>query len=210
MAESTLAVKWLLKAGVLAVVVAGFGDKEPLSFAQEGVATPSGTSTINIPTACTVEPIQLPLFSGTPAASLPGDAAAAWVPAPQPGEVPPSDEDLRGVNDTILESIACENVQDYRRQYALFTDRLVRELIGDAAGLDPAAFLAGTPKASDGGIKVGLMELRDARQLHDDAIRVTVVYGSFDGTRLMSQYEAQLVLVEEDGRWLIDGVALSR
>jgi hypothetical protein len=140
---------------------------------------------------------------------LPGDAAAAWVPPFQSGVVPPSDEALRAVNDTILESIACENAQDYRRQYALFTDRLVRELIGDAAGLDPLAFLSGTPRASNGGATVGLVELRDPQQLDGNAIRVTVVYGSFDGTRLMGQYEAQLVLVEEDGRWLIDAVVLS-
>jgi hypothetical protein len=195
---------------MISILVAGVGYKVSLGMAQDGVATPLGNPTVPSATACTVTPIQLPLFSGTPAASFPGDAAAAWVPVPQAGDVSPSEEALRGVRGTILQSIACENAQDYLRQYALFTDRLLRELIGGAAGLDGSALLSGTPQTSQGGFKVGLVELRDAQQTEVDAIRVTVVYGSYDGARLVSRYEAQLVLVEEDGRWLIDGVALSR
>lgn len=209
MPEGAFGVTRLLRTGAISVLAAGVGCGLSVGVAQNGVATPLGTPTVPSATACSVEPLQLPLFGGTPVASLPGDAAAAWVPAPQAGDVPPSDEALHGVENTILQSVACENARDYLRQYALFTDRLVAELIG-ASGLDPAAFLSGTPQTSREGVTVKLMEHRDARQTESKAIRVTVVYGSYDGTQLVSQYEGQLVLVEEDGVWLIDGAALSR
>jgi len=146
---------------------------------------------------CPLEPLTLPLFAATPAATIgtpmPADTQSA-------GAEPPAE-----VRDQIADSVdvivACANTGEPRFAYAIFSDRYLAGLFtGDGAAYQPAFERELTQQATPPAAPLELQELRSVRLLPDGRAVVELVLAA--DTTLTDT----LVLVQDGGYWLVDDV----
>lgn len=142
--------------------------------------------------ACALEPLDLPLFGGTPVAQLvdPATPAAAR---------DASESEIR----TALEQfVACTNTGDPRLAWAVFSPRWFATMFADPTVhylpafermLDHPAVVSGAP--------LELRTIEAITPLPDGRIEVTATFASGD-----EAWTDTLVLVLIDGTWLIDEV----
>jgi hypothetical protein len=187
---------------VLVTAVAGHGVERVVA----GEA--GGTPTVPRHDDCQVAPRALPLLASTP-----GAAAATAVPigeaeASPTAFVPPdgaaADEaTVVEVTATVREALACRNAGDFGRAYALFSDRMMRQLFGGEETIDPeiAAALDGSPHRVPRGERLALISVSDVRQRGDGSIGAVVETQGESGT-----YRDYLSFVKVNDRWLIDSV----
>jgi hypothetical protein len=146
---------------------------------------------------CPLEPLTLPLFAATPAATI-------GTPAPIDTQAP-ADEPSAEVRDEIGESveviIACANTGEPRFTFAVFTDRYLASLFtGDEAAYQPAFERQLTQPATPPSSPLVLQELRSVRLLPDGRAIVELVIAG--DTTLTDT----LVLVQDGEYWLVDDV----
>lgn len=114
----------------------------------------------------------------------------------------PADAERAGAATETLELLfACENANDPRRAFALFTDAgLGRVLPGYRLTTKDLAFLADTPDPPPAPKEVWIAISRpEVAVLPDGRLRATVTGSDADGP-----FAAVAILIETDGRYLID------
>jgi len=178
----------------------------PAVATRKGVAV-QGTPPATLTSSCNVEPRAFPLPTETPIGVItPGPVETT--PFALPTGEPVDDSTATAISATIAESIACRNAGDFRRAYALFTDRFIAHLLGAPDTLDPdlLARLAGPPTPVAGGDRLAVGDVARIERLADGRVGAIVVTQNRE--EVFADY---LYLVEANGRWQIDEVvALSR
>lgn len=114
----------------------------------------------------------------------------------------PADAETAGAATETMELLyACENANDVRRLFALFTDAgLGRVLPGYRLTTKDLAFLADTPDPPPAPKEVWIAISRpEVAALPDGRLRATLAGNDADGP-----FAAVAILVEADGRYLID------
>lgn len=185
--------------------------------AQE--ATPPPGAEVPGPEECTVAPISpaefLAVFA-TPAAA-PASPAPGGPPAPGgeltvgseadfPAGEPADPATAEAVAAAVRILLACVNADDRLRQFALFSDDLLRAIAIRAVAVPTEAELAAEaatpPVPLPVGERVAIVAIRDARVFPDGRAGVVAVIGDpgDEQDRLTGMY----VFVEVDGRWLLD------
>lgn len=197
--------KGILAAGgiaamILSVMTVGTGTR-PAGARQD---VPAPTPDVPRPAACRVEPRPLPLFpAATPGAEPAATPAPLVTPTPfaAPEGQPADEATVTAVTATIRESLACLHAGDYRRAYALFTDRFLRQLFGGPDTIDPAiaAALEAPPRRVPRNQRLTLVAVSDVRLLADG--RVGAVVQTRNPLETFADY---LILIRPDDRWLID------
>ena len=144
--------------------------------------------------------------AGTPVLATPAaDTAPASVPVPL-GE-PADAETAAAATAVVREVLACFNAGDFGRALALFSDDLVRSFgpSPEETPEDVRAFLAPAPEPLPAGSRIRLLAVTDVAVMADGRVGAFVV--TDDPTVPPEGPETALVLVvEEDGRWLVDAV----
>lgn len=155
------------------------------------------------PELCEVEPRsidELVMITGTPEA---GTQRVEESDSGTPEGEAADEETVGAVTATIIEAIACVNGGEFLRFLSLVTDEGIVDLVGgeplEAEVLEHFADIAGTPAAAEQ--EVTLIDVRDVRV---DGDRVSAIVEASTGGE-ESQVDL-FYLVEEDGRYLIDGV----
>jgi len=149
--------------------------------------------------SCPLDPLTLPLFDATPAVII---AATPAVGSTGTGDASPAD--VSTIEPAIEDIVACINTGDPAFQYAVFTDRYLAAHLADRSSTYQPAFEQRLDSGVDPNAPGFMIEsLADVTPLDDGRVSV-VVSLSADGY----QYEDRLVLVDVDGRWLIDEVEL--
>jgi hypothetical protein len=181
--------------------------------AQE--ATPAAADGLSTdPSVCQVEPRAtedlLAIWYGTDATDttafeLPaGDQMLSAVPAPI-GE-PVDAETAATITAVIVEAFACFNAGDFARAMAHASDSAVLQLFGPEPGLprsDAEAFLGFPPEPFPAGEQARIIAITDVSMMLDGRIGAIVV--SDDPVTEPAGIETEfLVLVDEDGRWVVD------
>jgi len=195
-----------------AVVISSIASAMTMSSAVAAVATRTGAAVDGTPPAtlnsvCDVEPRAFPLPTETPIGVVtPGPVETT--PFALPTGEPVDERTATAIKATIAESIACRNAGDFRRAYALFTDRFIAHLLGPPDTLDPdlLARLAGPPTPVPGGDRLNVGDVARIEWLADGRVGAIVVTQNRE--EVFADY---LYLIETDGSWQIDEVvALSR
>jgi len=145
---------------------------------------------------CQLSPLELPLFGGTPAATIASTPASSLATP-----VDASEEDIRAALDQF---VACTNTGDPALAWAMFTPRLLASVFTDPQ----VHYLPAFEQMLDGPMVVAeppleLVEMGEIESLPDGRVEVTATYRSGDST-----WTDTLTLVNVDGQWLIDGVRL--
>jgi len=153
---------------------------------------------------CTVAPADLDALAdefrsrGTPAAT---PASPGATPVASPGTEADA-QTVDAVTETVRQFFACTNAGDFRRLFSLFTLDGLAQLGLSAETAGALGFLPeATPSAEEN--LIGLIEIRDVRQLEDGRATATVVG---DGTTT-EPTPLTMTLVERDGMYQIDSVA---
>jgi hypothetical protein len=185
---------WILAVMVLLGLASGGVAAQDASPAADDFVTPD-------PADCTAEPRtvdELRAYLATPAASTPAAATSAE------GE-PADDETVAAVTAVVDEFYACINANAFLRSYALYTDSFLASSIA-GADLNPDALdLFATPIAPQAENERVSIAIVDVTALDDGRVRVAVVSRSPLGDNVEST--ATYILVEHEGRWLIDGMS---
>jgi hypothetical protein len=154
---------------------------------------------------CRVEPRPIDFFRqfvGTPTADEASPVPAAF----QMPEGEPADRATRsGVLDTVRQVGACINAGNYLALYALFTDDYFTRAVEAEGPLseDELTFFSATPEPMPAGSQAALLAILDVRVLPDGRAAVLIdVFTPFQDPP--GPVRVLYVMVEQDGRWLID------
>lgn len=145
---------------------------------------------------CHLPPLELPLFAGTPAATI-ASTPVSTLATP----VDASEEDIRAALDQF---VACTNTDDPTRVWAMFTPKLLASVFTDPK----VHYLPAFEQMLDGPIVVTeppleLVEMGAIESLPDGRVNVTATYRSGE-----SIWTDTLTLANVEGQWLIDEVRL--
>lgn len=180
-------IAWLGAVGLVTLVT--LGTTVAMQRQDEGLSRSALT--------CPLEPLTLPLFAATPAATV-------GTPAPadtQSAGAEPSAEVRDQIADSVDVFIACANTGEPRFAYAIFTDRYLASLFtGDGAAYQPAFERELTQQATPPATPLELQELRSVRLLPDGRAVVELV---ISGATTLTD---TLVLVQDGDYWLVDDV----
>ncbi|MGE3797703.1 MAG: hypothetical protein AB7G88_07660 [Thermomicrobiales bacterium] len=102
------------------------------------------------------------------------------------------------VTAALLELFACVNAGDFLRAYALYSDDYLRQIL---RGSNIIALATPEPLASDEWTTI--LNIADIRELADGRVAATVV---LDPALIPVDKIFVFVLVEQNGRWLVDDV----
>lgn len=186
---------WIPAVLVLLGLTSGGAVAQEASPAADAFVTPD-------PADCTVEPrtveelrAYLEMPAGTPA------AAGTAVPAGEPADA----DTAVAASAVVNEYYACINANAFLRSYGLYTDSFLQSSIA-GQDLNPDALsLFATPIAPQDEDERISIAIDDATVLDDGRISVAVVSRSPLGDNTEST--TTFILVEQDGRWLIDGMS---
>lgn len=166
-----------------------------LARAQE--ATPG----VPRPAECVVEPRALPLLTETTTTAATPAPLATPRPFTPPAGEPADEETVRAVTATVRQAVACRNASDFRRVYALMTDRMLRALFGGPETLDPiiVAAIEMGPRNVPRDLRLGVVSVTDVERLSDG--RVGAIVTTRDATTTYVDY---LFFADGDNAWRID------
>lgn len=151
------------------------------------VGTPSTETTAE----CTLEPLTLPLFDGTPVAEW-SNGEPADVPTP----------DTEAVEAILLTYVACANADDPRLVWSVFSPEWFRDQFSDSTIHYLPAFEQRLElESSNTREPLVLEEVIAVESLLDGRLSVRARFSS-DG----KTWTDTLILVNVDGQWLIDDV----
>jgi hypothetical protein len=123
---------------------------------------------------------------------------------------PAEEATAEAVEAVVRELTACNNANDYIRELSLVSDDLLRTFLPEVsmseveAELATAAAMQPTPRAEDD--RTVILAIRDARVFPDGRVGVVIVTDSLDDEE--DPRTSFTVLVESEGRWLVDAVIL--
>lgn len=159
------------------------------------------------PDECLTEPRSLPLFPDPVVGSTPATArpTITGTPALASPEMRANAATTAAVTATVREVLACRNAGDYRRAYALMTDRMLTQLFGGPETIDPevAAALEARPDRLPRNQRLTLISVSDVRLLADGRVSAEVESRLVTSTR--DGFLDEIVFVRVGDRWLIDG-----
>lgn len=143
---------------------------------------------------CTLTPLTLPLFGGTPIADL-------ATPEASPAAITLSDDEARDVLDMY---VACTNTGDPTLVWAMFTPRWFSTQFADSGEHYLPAFEHEIATGNAPAVEpLALESVDDVKRLDDGRYGVTATFSSGD-----LRWTDQLILASIDGQWLIDDVVL--
>ncbi len=176
-----------------------------LALAQDATPAAGAFPITPDPAECQVEARPREEFLAMNAEATPEEMStpAATTVEVQLGEAADA-ETVAGVTATTREILACFNAGDFPRALSLFSDDAIRTLTEE----DPlseeelSALLAATPEAVPAGQQSTLLAVTDVMELGDGRV------GAFLVTTdpFVGPDTVYLILVQEDGRWLIDEI----
>ena len=102
------------------------------------------------------------------------------------------------VQQVIVEVFACLNAGEPLRSYALYTDDYLRQIL---PGADLVAL--STPVPLDPEERTTILDIPDVRELPDGRVAATVL---LDPALIPVDKIFVFILIEQDGKWLIDDV----
>ena len=188
---------------------------QPYALAQEATPTMGIWEAIN-PSECQVEPIPaerlialwFPDEATTPVAAPPGNSTVlSSVPLPL-GE-PADPETVAEITAIVRELLACQNRIENGRFFTFFTDAMLRTFApppDEPFGPEDVAALLVPYEPIPVAEYIRLLAVTDVLVMADGRVGALVV--SDDPPIPPDGPETQLMLfVEEEGRWLVDGVA---
>lgn len=194
---------WLVIVALLATCVPS-ADR----VAGASQATPLPTDPFPAPTECRVAP-PLPsrlraLAALPPPPATPASGDLDFLP---PAGGPVDAATLAAVTATQREAIACANGGERWRVLSLYSDGFVRRILADnaARGVSLRQLFGdlNPPRPPARANWSALTEVRDARALPDGRVGLFVTVSA---DAALDAFEIDFVwLVEQDGRWLIDG-----
>ena len=165
-----------------------------------GVTVSSGLAqgTPNVsPSTCSLQPVSVPLFGGTPAAIVAATPAASPAPDPAPAMADPA-----VIMDAASVIVACINTGDPAFEYAVFTPRYIAAQFVDEAGhYQPEFELILDSPAPPVSPSFTLEAVEGIEPQADGRVRVTLVLGSAQAT-----FRDTFLLANIEGQWLIDEV----
>jgi hypothetical protein len=180
--------------------------------AQDTMPTAADLPIAPDPALCLVEPRPVDFFEqflGTPAATPSGAGVAeleGTIDAFVPPEGDPADAaTVDAVVATAVEITACFNAGDLLGAFALYTDAMIESLAAeDPLPQEEFDVMAASPVAMPAEERERVLAVRDVVILPDGRAGGFVDF-EFAGGYLETQYA---VLVEQDGRWLVDEILL--
>ncbi len=157
--------------------------------------TRSGTAS-----ACSLAPVTVPLFGGTPAAIVAATPAASQPPVPATVGADPA-----AIQDAASVIVACINTGAPSFKYAVFTPRYLAAQFVDGAGHYQPEFefrlSSPAPPVSPAALAFTLEAVEGIEPQADGRVRVTLVLRSDQAT-----FRDTLLLADVEGQWLIDEV----
>ena len=140
---------------------------------------------------CSLEPVSLPLFNATPAATIAATPAQIATPA----------ADLSTVNQGVAVIFACLNLGQPEYAWAVFTDHYIASWLVETNSYQPAfeQALNGTVQTQPDTFE--LVEISSPELQPDGRVKVKVTYTADGQSRTDT-----LLLTQENGVWLVDGV----
>ncbi len=203
MKRLVLLVVTLVSLGLLGPSVAGAQDATP---AAEGEAPDPAECQVEGRTADELIEIWYEQNDeGTPVLATPeAEGLLTTVPAPL-GE-PADEETVAGVTETVREVLACFNAGDFGRATALFSENFIGQFgpSPEESPEDVRGFLE-VGEAAPEEARIRLLAVTDVAVMEDGRVGAFVV--SVDPTVPPEGAETALILfVEEEDRWLVDGV----
>lgn len=140
---------------------------------------------------CSLEPVSLPLFNATPAATI--------AATPAPVATPPAD--ISTVDQGVAVIFACLNLGQPEYTWAVFTDRYIAEWLVDTNSYQPAfeQSLNGTVQTPPNAFE--LIEISNPELQPDGRVKVSVTYSADGQSRTDT-----LLLTQVDSIWRVDGV----
>lgn len=152
-------------------------------------------------TSCTLPPVMLPLFQGTPAAAI----ATVATPVANLAGRPLTDDEQAETMQAVRTIVACLNTGEPKDVYAVFTPRYLAALFtGPHPAYQPAfEQMIGENRVNPAQTQPAFMlkNVRDGLMLEDERIVVTVDLQGHDET-----WHDRLVLARAGNHWLIDEV----
>ena len=181
--------------------------------AQDSTASPTPLGEPLPAVECTVEPITyegLAEVVSTPAATEEPTPEPEGTPAPPalPEGVPADDETTAAVQQTIQELVACQNAGDFKRVLALYSDDMLRSIVGDELFTEEefeAELGTVTPREPEEEI---LIYFFGDVVITADGRAAVLAFG--DNLEMPPPpADTLFYLVQDDDRWLIDEVNLT-
>jgi len=159
--------------------------------------TPS--TPLAVATSCTIPPLTLPLFGGTPPAVL---LATPEAPVDAAALAPLSDDTIQSVREGVAGIVACLSTDDPAQRFAVFTTSYLARTFGDPARAYLPAFEQSLDQASAAPVPQYTIASFTIEGKAVDG-RVVVSLGvAADG----EVWENRLLLAQVGGQWLIDAV----
>ena len=147
---------------------------------------------------CRLDPLTLPLFDATPAATLATPAPKVDQEAAEPAPDDTRDE----IEESVGVIVACANTGEPRYAFAVFTERYLADLFtGEDRAYQPAFERQLTQPPRPPEDPLDLHDVRDIELLPDGRAVATVVLDSSGQT-----FTDMLVLVDRGDTWLVDDV----
>ena len=191
----------------LALALAG-GAAVPSAGQEAGPATPPAADgpAETGPSACLVEPrpiAEVVTLVGTAIPGGPQVSPATPPPVSPPGGAPADPATAAAVEATLRELVACLELGEFGRAYALYTDGFLRRTVGPLDE-DQLALLEGIGFPKAGERTPPALEILEVRQPETGRVSVLARVAAADaGTPRLRAF----ALVQEGGRWRIDGAA---
>lgn len=149
--------------------------------------------------SCTIPPLTLPLFGGTPPAVL---LATPEAPVDAAALAPLSDDTIQSVREGVAGIVACLNTGDPAQRFAVFTTSYLARTFGDPARAYLPAFEQSLDQASAAPVpQYTIASFTIKGQAVDGRVVVSLGVAA-DG----EVWEDRLLLAQVGGRWLIDAV----
>jgi hypothetical protein len=176
------------------------------------VASPTANPLAPAPEECTVEPIsveRLTLLIATPVPAVQPQASPVGSPTPfaMPEGQEADEATIAAITAAVREYIACVNAGDYARALALYSDRALRDLLGEAfangATAQQILDSLGTAQPLPDDQRTLIYGIDDVRVLPDGRVAALVI--GDDLAKPNPPGPALIYLVQVDGRWLVDG-----
>jgi hypothetical protein len=167
-------------------------------------ATPAAYPATPLPAECVIEPVPVTHVMGLLATPVAASRQAEPTPFVLPDGVPADEETAAAVTATLHQLFACVNAGDPLRFATLFSDDFIRDFyVGVPLG-QVLGFLSSEPQPLSDEQRRIIVRFGEVRILEDGRAGVTIVLDEPDDPR--TEEPDYVILVEDDGRWLVDEV----
>ena len=183
----------------VAMLIAGIAVLGNIVAVPRISAAQTPSAPLAVAASCTIPPLTLPLFGGTPPAVL---LATPEAPVDASALAPVSDDTMRSVREGVAGIVACLNTGDPAQRFAVFTTGYLARTFGDPARAYLPAFEQSLDQASAAPApQYTIASFTIEGQTADGKVAVSLGVAA-DG----EVWKDRLLLAQVGGRWLIDAV----